>query len=425
MYSTTGLAVGMAIGVPAAVFIVVFLGFWYRQKMKYKDDIKTHGIDDYDEMNDLDLDHMIDTPRESHAKDFSTDHLITNDHTKNNTTSTSNTNSNESNDELINDSEIELEKDSNKHSKKSSTLFGGGDGVLIRNGSYAIRKESKIMGLRMISKDIDDSKQPKYKVKNDGRFVSNDTLASKNSDKNYKMFYESVIPVFPGTNENGSSSSVPNSSSINQKQNDLVADGSDPLKTPIKHASMMSRNTQSQSNAELYKMLQDDSPFYPKQRASSPMEKPTYSKNSHSNSSSSLAEMMIQSQQQAKNYFHSPQPSTSHSQTTNPYVSPFDTPPATRKLSDVNINNNNNNTNNNADIDSTNHEDEFEEDGIQSTIDQTVTTTTTSAIGTENNHKINGGHYHHDIIEDSIDESFDDSNSAIEHSPSNVHRRLN
>lgn len=380
MYSTTGLAVGMAIGVPTFVFIVVFVVFWYRQKLKYKKDLRQHnGIEDYDEVNDLDLDHMIDTPKESHIKDFSTD-------------------------ELVQDGGNERSGRVPEASAHVSSVLGG-EGVLIKNGSYSIRKESKIMGLRIIPKDRNINN--KNNSKGNGKTNSNESningVASKPStfsisrqhsdltpvvdfdnDKNYKAYYESVIPVLPG-------SSLDNRTSISTDGQD--ASKANTPNTPVKLGSTLGRNS-NHSSVEFYKMLQDDSPFYPRSRVTSGVIGETPLRRSNvPNTPTPVADDNTKTQTSADQFFHSPIHSTTAE------VSPFDTPPTRNKISE-----------------------RLEREDSSIDFDHPTESTAHDADHVKDS---NTNLFEHTI--NSINETDGDENSALESSPlrKNVHRRIN
>ena len=388
MYSTTGLAVGMAIGVPAFVFIVVFVVFWYRQKLKYKADIKQHnGIDDYDEVNDLDLDHMIDTPKESHIKDFSTDQLVADGDQR----------------AATGDSGVD------------STVTG--NGVLIKNGSYSIRKESKIMGLRIVPKDkrhpgpaapprpigttsnsssniptpLGDSHRESSTNSNPSGSRAYSDLRGQtpvDNDNNYKVYYESVIPVLPG-------------SGLEQRVSGSF-DGPDSRvnapNTPMKSGNSLARNS-NHSSADFYKMLQEDSPFYPRSRIpSSILGETPLRKSSVPNmaSSADLAKTHRDQQQHQQQLFHSP------SQSTTAEVSPFDTPPARTRVSER-LQRENSTTCDHPTTSSA-HDADHVKDTASNLFDHTM-----------------------DSIDKSDADDASNNNSALESSPlrKNVHRRIN
>lgn len=273
MYNSTGLAVGLAIGIPAFLVIIVITIFWYRQKLNYKRDIKQHSdIDDYDEANDLDLDNMVESPKVKNTEHY-----------------------------LNNDSGLQIDD----HNEASP------DGVIIRNGSYSVRKDSKIMGLRMISQS--HSKLNSNTLKN-----NNDQTST------YKTYYASMIPVLPdSTVENGLASSAGSEDK-----------GIDQPRTPIKGGNLGRNSTQ--SSIGLYKMLQDDSPMYPKSRVTSIAPAGSAS-NIHSLNESSTKN--ISSRLHSSKIFDS---SSSISQAEDKklrspqmhddYASPFDTPPSKMAL---------------------------------------------------------------------------------------------
>jgi hypothetical protein len=282
MYSTTGLAVGLAIGVPTFVFITVVVAFWYRQKVKYKKDLEEHqDIDDYDEVNDLDLDNIINSPNDNHIKDFST-------------------------------------QDLKNQSEKNTDLEGIGSDesndqpeVIIKHGSYSFRKKSKIMGLRMINQDsADDLKQPPSKNSIQKSASPERGISKQQSDHNYKAYYESMLPIFDG--DDRSSSNVNDLNELNAPS------------TPLKNNKLRSGQTSSQSSMDLYKLLQEDSSMYPGTRIPSVMliESPLRYTKIKSQSSSSLKTSINNHKD-----FESPQ-----TQGRNSYISPFDTPPSGKRL---------------------------------------------------------------------------------------------
>lgn len=425
MYSTTGLAVGMAIGVPAFVFIVVFIAFWYRQKLRYKKDLRAHdGAEDYDEVNDLDLDHIIDTPKESHIKDFSSDNLVSDDKNNNNIN-------------IDDDDDDSNNNKSDSNLKRHNSLFGE-NGVIIKNGNYSIRKESKIMGLRMISKDIDNNNNNNSRQKNfislNGQKNSNNSNKQRNEESNYKLYYESVIPVLPSAstlNNNGSAYSI-----------DKEDMSMNPPKTPMKlnHNNSSSTNNNSSSRAsnnELYKMLQDDSPFYPKSRiTSTTIPETPFSKLSHHNSSASLAEMMKQSKQQVEQVFNSPANSTAnvnssssnsnsiHNSNHNAIISPFDTPPAIKNKNSRMASRSIDDDNDDAELTDINHANQtLDTDNVKRNI--------TNVFNQSIDYSDDDGHdseipHRHGDYESS--ESFNSGNNPeLENSPikKNLHRRIN
>lgn len=294
MYSTTGLAVGMAIGVPSAVFISVFLIFWYRQKFKYKKDLQEDGNVEYDDVNDLDLDNIIDSPKESHAKDFSTDDLG-----------------------YIN-TDGELTNGSDKPE------------VVIKHGDYSFRKKSKIMGLRMIN----NSEPTTSSNQSNGNSATRNGLSTKKiskeqSDNNYKAYYESMLPIFD--------EDVKSPANVNE-----LSDLSTPT-TPLKNNKLKTGQNSSHSSMDLYKLLQEDSSKYPGSRLPSGVlgESPLrFLKNNNQSSSSSSSLKMEHTKPQSTNInnkaenihkeFESPQTGR------NSYLSPFATPPASKRL---NLNN--------------------------------------------------------------------------------------
>ena len=389
----------MAIGVPTFVFVVVFVIFWYRQKLKYKADLKQHnGIDDYDEVNDLDLDHMIDTPKESHVKDFSTDELV------------------------ADGGQRAVTGDSGVDSGVA------GSGVLIKNGRYSIRKESKIMGLRIVPKNQREPAPPRpihTGTTSNSNSNSNSNIAtpledthrdlSTNSnpsgsraysdlrghtpvdnDNNYKVYYESVIPVLPGSGlEQRASGSFDGQDSAVNAPN-----------TPMKGGNSFARNS-NHSGTEFYKMLQEDSPFYPRSRITSfnpgetPLRKSSVpnvasSVNSHDFSKTHRSQQQ-QQQQQQQQLFHSP------SQSSTAEVSPFDTPPARTRVSE-----------------------RLEREDSTTTFDHP-----TSSSAHDADHVKDTASNLFDHAMDSIDQSDADDtsnhNSALESSPlrKNMHRRIN
>lgn len=308
MYSTTGLAVGLAIGIPTVVVVVVLMAFWYRQKINYKNDVRKHdAAEDYDELNDLDLDHIIDSPKDTHQREIS--------------------------DDSVNDFEQ--------------------PGFTIKHGNYSIKKESKIMGLRMISKEQRDSlsnfnnnsnSDKNVKNGNDStdaskiRLSSNMIDSNKSSDKlstNYKVFYESMIPVLPDT--------VGSSSSFNNTSIDELI----PPKTPVKLSKGFEsrsgsgvRNS-SHSNTDLYKLLQDDSPMYPRNsRLSSNLQQskeiPQYDSNKNFKKPGKVNNMDIDSDTDTPT-FESPSRKNDDN-----FLSPFDTPPSNKIVSLNDTNNSQN-----------------------------------------------------------------------------------
>lgn len=285
MYSTTGLTVGLAIGIPTFVFLAVISAFWYRQRLRYKRDLREHeNIEDYDEVNDLDMDHIIDTPKESHLKDFSTDELA----------------------------------GPREPGARAEQQQDGDTDVVIKHGSYSIRKNSKIMGLRLIS--VDGGSAPAPPSKHSQRVLSRsiDELSkqqTESKDKNYKAFYESMLPVF--ADEAGGYAS-----SLNETGE---AKPNAPL-TPTKDAH------NSTSSMHLYKLLQEDSPMYPNSRITSAIagDSPLRSRNSlaqlNGSSASTNVSTAARSDARHGNVFDSPKQPSDYR------ISPFDTPPRGKAL---------------------------------------------------------------------------------------------
>lgn len=281
MYSTTGLAVGMAIGVPTAVFISVFLIFWYRQKAKYKKDLQEEGNVEYDDVNDLDLDNIIDTPKESHVKNFSTDNLgFTN---------------------------VDGEMDG----------FDNPD-VVIKHAGYSFRKKSKIMGLRMINNEESNND---LKQSNRRSVKPNGKISKEQSDNNYKVYYESMLPIF---DEDDKSSTKANEAT------DISAPN-----TPLKNHKLKTGHS-SQSSMDLYKLLQEDSSMYPGTRLPSGMlgESPLrFFKQQNQSSTSSLKTQLTKPQyiNTTKKTEKIDKESESPQAGNGSYLSPFDTPPTSSK----------------------------------------------------------------------------------------------
>lgn len=231
MWNTTGLAVGLSIGVPCVVAVAVFMAFWFRQKKKYRQDLEGPGNrNDDDVAVDLDLDHIVDSPKETKARNKiipGIDMNYDSDHS-----SAFNDNNNNNNNNISNKS-------------KSNVL----PEVLLKQGDIAVRKSSKIMGLKLVSRDDRNSTPPSKILSSSNHSIN--MLTKKQSDENYKHFYESVIPLF--TEETGSPA-IENSSlsePVNQPQ---------ALKENLSHSSM-----------DLTKLLREDSSRFPDSRVTSIM----------------------------------------------------------------------------------------------------------------------------------------------------------
>lgn len=299
MYSTTGLAVGMAIGVPTLVFILVTAGFWYRQKLKYKKDLEGNGQDEDDAL-DLDLDHIIDTPKESHIKDFSTDDLVKRVDAKN------------------------VDVDNNDLNDREP------DGpVVIRAGDRSFRKSSKIMGLRLLNKDEHDKLQklPPNKRNTIGKNYSPSKLSQQQSTENFKAFYQSMIPVLPDeTLNSGNTSKHASSASLGgESMNESNNIFNNPT-TPMKNG-----NVTSQSNNDLYKLLQDDTPMNPKVLGEIPLrysklQSPTPSISQQGSKGSSIHNDDDYNGAHELDHFDTPVKQA------NLYTSPFDTPPSNKRF---------------------------------------------------------------------------------------------
>lgn len=207
MLNVTGLAVGLSIGIPTFLGALVFIGFWMRQNRKYREDLEEPGNSNDDPAVDLDLDHLVDSPKENKTR--------------------------------ISDV---AELDSTLSPANETVL----PNVVLKNGDTAIRKKSKIMGLKLVPRDERQSSSPRNLTPSNN---SVNKLSKKQSDDNYKTFYESVIPLF--TEENGSS--VIEKSSVNETVNPPNA-----IKTNSSHSSM-----------DLTKLLYEDSSRFPDSRITS------------------------------------------------------------------------------------------------------------------------------------------------------------
>lgn len=187
-------------------------------------------MDDYDEINDLDLDNMMASPRKQRQRHYSKERTPVDDE-----------------DSGSRNSESRRDINSNRRSYESEgNRFDEVNGeFVIKNGNYNIRKTSKIMGLRLVSKNNEGGNKNSNGVETPGSKLS---LATKN-DNNFKTYYESMIPVFDGNTHAEESSST-----FNEK--DLKMN---PAMTPSKV-----NNHQSHSSMDLYKLLQEDSPIFPR-----------------------------------------------------------------------------------------------------------------------------------------------------------------
>ncbi|GMG23531.1 unnamed protein product [Ambrosiozyma monospora] len=211
----TDVAVGCAVGIPCGIVLIVMLALWFRQKLRYKREVAAETDRDKEINNDLDLDDVIDanTIRDNKKK-------------------------HESNDSW----KIDVENQTQTAGETSSSS-GDTDEKLV-NKTYLIRKQSKIMGLKIVpntpgavggatngsSSVSNDSKgslqQPQYPHNRQSRTSkmydpnysgSNQNLAetsitvptsSTAQRQNYMNYYESVIPVLPSAS--GSTHSILN-----------------------------------------------------------------------------------------------------------------------------------------------------------------------------------------------------------------------
>lgn len=333
MLNTTGLAVGMAIGVPALVFALVAGGFYYRQKLRYQRELE-HGVgaDEIDEVNDLDLDNIIVTPRDTHVKNFS----------KEDSTSA-----------------VDIEMDDDDQSG-SEDLNGMRDlrakrPVTISAGGLTIQKSSKVMGLRMVDKRRSTHTLGSQLNNNTNTNTNSPTkLTEKQSTENYKAYYQSMIPVFPDDDHGSTPSQSINASSASLS--DMIKEklpGSFSSNAPSTPKKTLRRprtaTTPSSASVDLYRLLEDDTPMNPKSRIASAV----FGGDTPLRRSQADLQQQLHSSQNSFRDNAPDRPTTSPSENTpstefespkhvklDSLVSPFDTPPQNDKIRyDVNSEN--------------------------------------------------------------------------------------
>lgn len=208
MVNATGLAVGLSVGLPALLGVLVFIAFWFRQRKKYRQDLEEPGNSNDDPAIDLDLDHLVDSPKENKIKH--PDHA---------------------------------DIDSTLNGKNETVL----PNVVLINGDTTIRKKSKIMGLKLIPREEDNQNSSHKNLVSTNNSVNR--LLKGQSDDNFKTFYESVIPLFTEETE----------SSTTEKHS--LGEGVNPpniIKTNSSHSSM-----------DLTKLLYEDTSRFPDSKIAS------------------------------------------------------------------------------------------------------------------------------------------------------------
>ncbi|GME78854.1 unnamed protein product [Ambrosiozyma monospora] len=184
----TDVAVGCAVGIPCGIVLIVMFALWQRQKMRYKREVAAETERDREINNDLDLDDVVDanTIRDKKDKHASTDSW-----------------------------KVDVEKQTQTTTGETSSSSGDTDEKLV-NKTYLIRKQSKIMGLKIVPK-TPGAPNGSYSVSNDSKGSLQQPQNPHNRQSRTSKMYD---PNYSGSNQNltDTSITVPTSSTA-QRQN--------------------------------------------------------------------------------------------------------------------------------------------------------------------------------------------------------------